>query len=299
MRVLITGATGFLGKHLVPKLDFCDVRCLVRRTSDISSIKLKNIEFFYGDITNKDSLDKAMKGIDIVIHMAASVWEKDKEKQYKINVDGTRNVIDVCRKNKIKKIIYLSTVAVIFGKEDSNYNYSFTKRKAEQIVLKAKLNSIVLRPSLIYGKGSRLTKILKIVRRLPIVALPAHMLKKKIQQPVYVKDVIDVIIKAVESDKLKTNKPYFIAGPKSHTVAEIIDQITIYPFKPLKIKIPTWFIKILFAIYQKIVTGTPIQKEHLSKQRRVYYFDNIEAKKDFGYNPLDISDVIKLKEGKI
>ena len=65
MKILVTGATGFLGKHLVPKLDFCEkIVCLVRKTSDISSINLKNVEFSYGDVTDKDSLDKAMKDID-------------------------------------------------------------------------------------------------------------------------------------------------------------------------------------------------------------------------------------------
>lgn len=290
MKILITGATGFIGKHLIPELGFCEVRCLVRKTSDVSW--LKNVELFYGDIVDVNSLDEAMKGIDIVIHMAAVVFEK-KEIQDRINVEGTKNVVEACRKNKIKKLIYLSSVAVVYGKETSNYNYSFTKKKAEELVLNAKLNSIILRPSLIYGKGSRLTNIIKLIRIFPIIPLPEFMLTKRIQQPVYVEDVVNGIITAVKTDKLRKNKPYVLAGPSSNTIAQIIDATTIYPFKPIKLKIPTSLLKFLVKIYLKIFPGTPINQEHLSKQSKIYNFDNSEATKDFGYNPIDIVDAIK------
>ena len=140
MKIFITGATGFLGKHLVPKLDFCDsIRCLVRKSSDISSIKLKNVEFCYGDINDINSLNQAMKDVDIVIHMAASIFAKNKEDQYKINVEGTKNIVELCKKNKIKKLIYISTVSVVYGEEYPNQGYILTKKEGEEVVLNSNL----------------------------------------------------------------------------------------------------------------------------------------------------------------
>ncbi len=296
MKILVTGGTGFLGKHLITKLDFCEsVHCLVRKTSNISNIKLKNIEFYYGNINDITSLDKAMKGVDIVVHMAAIVFAKKNEDQYKINVQGTQNVVDLCKKNKIKKLVYISSVVVVYGKEYSNQGYIITKREAEDIVLKAKLNSIILRPSLIYGKGSRLKKIINIARFLPVIPLPNFILTKKLQQPVYVEDVIDSIIISIKSEKLKKNKPYFISGPKNPAVSEVINQTTIYPFKPIKIIIPLFFVKILVNIFGKIIPNFPLKKDHFSKQDKLYNFDISESVKDFGYNPLNISDAIKNK----
>jgi len=299
MKVLVTGATGFLGKHLVPRLNFCEsVRCLVRKTSNLDPIKAKNVKFCYGDVSNKESIDSAIQGADAVIHIAAVVFAKDKEEQYNVNVIGTQNVVDLCKKYGIK-LIYLSSVAVLYGKEHSNYGYSRTKKLAEEIVLKAEIKSIILRPSLIYGKGSRLTKIIKMVKFFPIIFLPSHMLTKKLQQPVYIKDVTNTIILALKEDKLKYNKIYYITGPNTHTISEIINMTTIYPFKPLKIPISSFIIRILIKIYQMVVPGAPINKEHLSKQLEVYHFDNKESIRDFGYSPLDIPDAIKIQEEEL
>lgn len=294
MNLLITGATGFLGANLIPKLGFCDkVICLVRETSNISSLKHKNVEFIYGNVTDRQSLDKAMKGMDVVVHMAAVIFAKTPEEQRRVNVEGTKNVIELCKKNKMKKLVYTSSVAVLYGKDRSNYGYSSTKKEAEDLVLKAHFNSVILRPSLIYGKGSRLTKIISMVRYYPVILLPKFMLQKRLEQPVYVDDVADAIVTAIRTNKLKKNHPYFIAGPESMPVSEIIDKTTIYPFKPLKINFPAFIIQFLARIYQKLVKGSPIQQEHFSKQLKVYDFNISDAKKDFGYKPRSIVDVIK------
>lgn len=294
MKVLITGATGFVGINLVPKLGFCDkVKCLVRKASNVSSIKQKNVELVQGDINDRQSLERAMKGIDVVVHMAAVIFSNSPEEQRKANVDGTKNIVEACRKCRVKKMVYLSSVAVLYGKERSNYGYSITKKEAEDFVMKSKFNSIILRPSLIYGKGSRLTRIISMVRYFPILPLPKFMLEKRLEQPVFVDDVAGAIITSIKTNSLKKNHPYFIAGPGSMSVSEIIDKTTIYPFRPLKLSIPASLIRFFARIYQKLVKGSPIQAEHFSKQLKIFSFDISDAKKDFQYNPRSIVDVIK------
>lgn len=294
MKVLVTGATGFVGVNLLPRLDFCEkVVCLVRKTSDVSKLKGKNIEFQYAGLDDEKALEKAMNGIDVVVHMAALIFSKDIEEQRKVNAVGTLNVIRACRKAKVKKFVYLSSVAVLYGKDRSNYGYSITKKEAENIVLKEKFNSIVLRPSLIYGRGSRLMRIISVIKYFPIIPLPKFMLEKRLEQPVYIGDVVDAILASIKTDRLKKNHPYFIAGPGTMSVSEIIDGTTVYPFRPLKLGIPASVIRFFAKIYQKIAKGSPIQEEHFEKQLKVYEFDISDAKKDFGFSPKSIIEVIR------
>jgi nucleoside-diphosphate-sugar epimerase len=288
--ILVTGGTGFLGKHLFPELNFCHkVRCLVRKTSDISSLKKTPVEIFYGDLTNQGSLAQAVKGMDIVIHMAAACKKELEDSMTEINVEGTRRLVEVCKAQKISKFIYLSSVAVVFKKDLQNDTYCSTKRDAEIIATNSDLPVIVLRPSAIYPEKWGFTVPLKIARYIPVFALPESILEKKLQQPVSVKNVIEVILTALKTDKLKKGKPYFIVGPNNQTISELLDKHTVYPFKPLKIKIPGFILRRLAGL------GLPIEVDHLVKSQKYYQFDITEAVKDFGYNPLDISVAIRGK----
>ena len=288
--MLVTGATGFLGKHLIPKLDFCDkVRCLVRKTSDVSSLSKSPVDIVYGNLTDHESLTKAVQGVEVVIHMAAACKQELEESMPEVNVGGTRNLVDVCKTQKIKKMIYLSSVAVVFENDLQNDTYCSSKRDAEEIVMNSSLPVIILRPSAIYPEKGGFTVPIKIARYFPILPLPKSILDKKLQQPVSVKNVIEVILTAIKTDKLKKDKPYFIAGPNNQTISELLDIITVYPFKPLKIEIPSFILKSLVCL------GIPFDLGHLKKRQKFYQFDITEAVKDFGYNPLDISVAISGK----
>ncbi|KMP10312.1 hypothetical protein UR09_06645 [Candidatus Nitromaritima sp. SCGC AAA799-A02] len=287
--MLVTGATGFLGRHLIPKLDFRrKIRCLVRKNSDTASLlSIPRVEIIYGDLTDLDSVKGAMKGVDTVIHMAAACKPELKDLMHATNVEGTQKIVEACRSQKIKKLIYLSSVAVVFEKDLQNDVYCSTKLKAEEIILKAGLPAIILRPSAIYPETGGFTVPIKIARYLPILPLPGFILNKKLQQPVSVKNVVEVILTALKTDKLKENKPYFIAGPNNQTISELIDKSTVFPFKPLKIKTPDFILKKLISL------GFPIDRGHLVKNQKFYQFDLTEAIKDFGYAPLDIIETIR------
>jgi len=114
-KILITGVNGFIGSHIAEKFINAghDVRGLVRKTSDLKFIEGFNIELFYGDITDRESLDKACMGMDILIHNAAfaSDWGSF-EQFYKINVTGTQNVAEIASENNVKRLVHISTVAI-------------------------------------------------------------------------------------------------------------------------------------------------------------------------------------------
>ncbi len=152
MKILITGATGFIGSAVVRQLvaEKKAVKCLVRKGSDLSNLEGLKVEYAYGDVTDLDSVRRALKGCDRVIHLAAiyAIWLKDPNRMYKVNVNGTFKVLTACREAKIKKIVYVSSTAALgaHGKtpanESAQFNmastkdhYFISKYQAEQLVL--------------------------------------------------------------------------------------------------------------------------------------------------------------------
>ncbi len=186
--ILITGGNGLLGAHLLYELASKGeyVRVLKRATSDISNVErifnhyssdanelLKKIEWVDGDILDVFSLDDALAGIDKVYHCAAivSFKQKEKDKIYKVNAEGTANVVNACLRAGVKKLCHVSSTAAL-GKSDrneviteetkwkvskQNSNYSISKFNAEREVWRGTvegLNAVMVNPCVILGPGN-------------------------------------------------------------------------------------------------------------------------------------------------
>ncbi len=97
-KALVTGANGFVGSHLVEALlnKRYEVFCLVRKTSNLSFLSGLETEYRYGDITEVESLRKALEGVDFVFHLAGLTRAKNKEDYFKANAQGTKNLIQTC-----------------------------------------------------------------------------------------------------------------------------------------------------------------------------------------------------------
>jgi len=141
MRVMITGATGFIGSHIVR--DLCknnlEIGCVVRKSSKISNLETLPVEILDADIRDRSGIENALKGYDFVIHNAAFVHDWGKyDEFFNTNVEGTMNVFKACKKTGIKDIIMTGTCS-IFGEEnclkvkdeeyplDSHYDYFLDK----------------------------------------------------------------------------------------------------------------------------------------------------------------------------
>lgn len=174
LNILVTGASGFLGQNLVPRLLGLGhkVRTFGRSKALPLPLTRLDIEHIRGDITNFDDVNNAVYGADIVYHMAGLVSYKksDLEKIYDTNVLGTRNVMTASLKNKISRVIHTSSVAAFgiptegqIGTENIEYNlsgmglsYCDTKHLAELEVMKcveAGLPAIILNPGIVFGEG--------------------------------------------------------------------------------------------------------------------------------------------------
>ncbi len=116
MRVLITGATGFIGYHVAKTLKgkSLDVRALARVGSNISALESLGVEMTVGDIRDVESVKAALKGCSQLYHIAADyrLWVPDPESMYETNVQGTKNVMEAAQELGIEKVVYTSHLTI-------------------------------------------------------------------------------------------------------------------------------------------------------------------------------------------
>lgn len=168
MKFIVTGASGYIGGHLVQKLSETgvEVRVFVRRTSNIQRLKyLKNVEICFGDLTDYSSVKEAVEGAHIVYHIGGLVndWG-GYQKFYRANFLGTRNMLRASLSASIKKFIYASSIGVLdlsggeTIREDKPYgrfsgNYCRSKAEAERLVRSFSriIPTMILRLGVVYG----------------------------------------------------------------------------------------------------------------------------------------------------
>lgn len=164
MNILITGATGFIGKHLANTLSngSHSIRCLVRKSSKVNSLKNIGVSICYGDLLVKDSLRQALEEIDVVYHLAGEVYSRKKDDYYKGNILATNNLLAICKEKGINRIIYLSSVGVYKPKTDKTLlteesicdpitYYGKTKLYGERLLKEYNVPFVIVRAPVIYG----------------------------------------------------------------------------------------------------------------------------------------------------
>ena len=165
-KVIITGATGFVGKHLMNFLNLTNYEyTLLTRNPDKLAGEFQRFSIVFGDLNDLDSLKNAFSGHDILINLAAEVRNQDLLEQ--TNIAGTNNLVEALKSTEIKKVIHLSSVGVVgkvfsakpFVVSESELptpqnKYEETKLKSEEILLaqKESFELVVLRPTNVFGE---------------------------------------------------------------------------------------------------------------------------------------------------
>ncbi|MBE0570365.1 MAG: NAD-dependent epimerase/dehydratase family protein [Ignavibacteriaceae bacterium] len=256
MKIFITGGTGFIGKHTIELLSKTNhqLKLLIRKSSEASFLNKPNITLVEGDLTERQSLLRGMEGCDSLINIAGlyTFWEPDKKIFSKVNIEGTRNVMECALESGIKKVVHLSTAGV-FGKpiespftEESKFGpvqygeYFRTKFEGEQIawdLLKKKgLPLVVIYPVCVVGEGD--TKASgRYIRDFINRKLPATVFKNRIFSFVSVRDVAKAIVNALEKENNIGEK--YLVGNYRYTWGEINKLLSEISRVPLpKINLP-------------------------------------------------------------
>lgn len=288
-KILVTGATGFIGKNLVKELvkKKYNLICLVRKTSKTDLLDRLKVKKVFGELEDKESLIKATKNIDMVIHLAAAVGVVDQKVNYETNVEGTKNLVEACRKNGVKKIIFLSTISAILKKKRA---YGSTKLEAEKVIINSGLKYVILRPTLVHGKGSKqIEKIKELIKKYPIIPIIGS--GKCVMQPVSISDVTKSIIKSL--DVKEKDKIYNIGGATKISFSEIIDKIAEeMDIKKPKIHIPTWICLICAFFLEKTMKNPPLTINHIYALNQDSTTDITPIIKELGIKPKCFEDIL-------
>ncbi len=239
MKVLVTGASGFLGGHVVERLAARGdrVRAMVRASSKKGHLeKLPNVELFEGALEEPDRAAAAVDGVDAIVHVAGLVKARSTDEFFAINVGGTSNLVDPARKRgaSLKKFVYVSTLVacgpsadglpVPADQEIPNNAYGRSKLAAEKVVLgaSADMRSVILRPGAIYGpRDGEIFDLFLTVQRglLPLVAGGSAK-----GSWVYATDCADACIRAIEAD-VPSGSKYFVDDGTAITQKQLFADI--------------------------------------------------------------------------
>ncbi|MBA2681997.1 MAG: NAD-dependent epimerase/dehydratase family protein [Ktedonobacteraceae bacterium] len=311
MKYFVTGATGFVGSHVVRQLVGAghEVVAIVRNPAKAQELTQLGVTIAKGDVTDKESMREPMRGTDGVFHIAGwyKVGVKDKSDGVKININGTRNVLELMKELHIQKGVYTSTLAVNSDTHgqlvDETYEfrgqhlseYDRTKWVAHYEVadpmIAAGLPLVIVLPGVIYGpedtSSIRTTFIQYLQQKLPIV--PARTAFSW----AHIDDIARGHILAMEQGKV--GESYIIAGP-THTLVEalyVAENITGVP-APRNIASPA-MMKTLAAIMSVVEKVVPVPEAYSSEYLRVsagvtYIGNNAKAKRELGYDPRPLKE---------
>jgi nucleoside-diphosphate-sugar epimerase len=290
MKILVTGATGFIGRYLVDALaqQGHDIYALVRPTSDRKPLEAKCVKFIEADLSDEKSLG-ALKAylIDVIYHCAGLVEDKDLQKLYKTNVAGTDNICRFALEQRVKRVIYLSSVATVSGNEqvplteDLPYSatnlYGLSKLEAESLVLEYRrhgLPVVIMRPAMVYGEEEphafdRIMRLLQ-YRLLPMVDGGIHKMHMA-----YILNVVHALLLALSDDRFLEGS-FFVADNEVLTQREVFSVLSQVVTKKDPIALASWMTPILANI--------PVLGKNFRSflKDRVYDISRLKA---LGYKP--------------
>jgi len=317
MKIFISGATGFIGSHLVRRLSQTDHQmiCLVRETSDTSLLESLQIDLVVGEITNKRTYSKAMRGCDWVFHLANlyTFWEPDKHHYTWVNVHGTRNLMEAARENNVSKVIHVSTAGV-YGKpadcpftEDSKIGparfseYAHTKHFGELLAWEMHKNKglplVVIYPGVVVGAGdTRITG--QYVRDFITHRLPATVFEDSVFVYVHVKDVVETILCAAEKEGNQREKYLVGKYPLSYReYNQMISEISGVPAPRLHLSDGMVSVSAALGTFFANLTKIPplwgMSIDSINTMRNGYNFDGRKVEKELGVTYTSIEEALR------
>lgn len=303
MKYFITGATGFIGGRVTRQLVEAGhaVVALVRNPQEARQLVEIGVSIAQGDITDRESLPEPMSWADGVFHMAAwyKVGARDKSPAYRINVEGTRNILEAMKELGIQKGVYTSTLAVFSDTQgrmvDETYRYDgphlseydrtkwLAHYEIAEPMMKEGLPLVIVMPGAVYGPGdtSAVGVTLKqyLQSRMPVAPKGAVLCWA------HVDDIARGHILAME--KGEPGESYIIAGPP-HSIEEVLamaEEIT--GVKAPSVRVPPGAMKVMAGILGVVGAVVPLSEDYAPERLRVtagttYLASNEKAKRELG-----------------
>jgi dihydroflavonol-4-reductase len=316
MLVFVTGATGFVGSHVAQVLaeQGADLRLLVRSSSNPSNIQGLKAERVVGDLRDPASLEKVMAGCDVLFHVAADyrLWIRDPEQMYRANVDGTRAILQAARNNRVRRVVYTSSVATMGFTSDGQPadenspvsldsmigHYKRSKFMAEEVAIKAGksgMDVVVVNPTTPVGEQD--------IKPTPTGRIIVDFLKKKF--PAYVDTGLNMVdvkecarghVAALERGR---SGERYILGGENLTLKQILDKLAVITGLPSpKVKLP-YAVALASGLVDTVVTGLLLRREPrvtldaVRMGRKKMFVSSAKAGRELGWKTVPVEGALR------
>lgn len=316
MLAFVTGATGFVGSHVARALveQGAELRLLVRASSEPRNVQDLRAERVIGDLCDPTSLERGMAGCDVIFHVAADyrLWVRDPQQMYRANVEGTRAILAAARKNRIRRVVYTSSVATMAftsngqpADENSPVSlgnmigyYKRSKFMAEQVAVEAgrsAMDVVVVNPTTPVGERD--------IKPTPSGRIIVDFLKKKF--PAYVDTGLNLVdvkecarghVSALE--KGRSGERYILGG-ENLTLKQILDRLGVITGLPSpKIRVP-YVVALAAGVVDEMVTGYILGREPratidaVRMGRKKMFVSSGKAERELGWKIVEVDDALR------
>jgi uncharacterized protein YbjT (DUF2867 family) len=261
--LLLTGATGLVGSALLPRLvaDGEPVRCLVRDPRRLGPQRVR-VQIALGDLADPPSFRNAMRGVDTVVHLAASTRDQPRGSIEELAAIATWRMVEAAQRAGVRRFVFFSTLGASTHHRARLFR---AKALAEQAVRESDMHTTVIAPSLVYAPGDRWLTLIERFSLLPVVPISGR--GRAVCQPIWAEDVASCVVAALGKDggtgddaTGTIHERYELAGPQTMTYNEVINTTlrSLDRERPL-LPIPTPMVsRSLRPLERTMGTSTPI-----------------------------------------
>jgi NADH dehydrogenase len=293
--ILITGATGYIGRHLVARLVARGEhpRCLTRPGAG-KRVLPDGAEPVTGDLGNRASLAAAAEGATTIVHLAAVVanLKETKAVSYRgVNDEGTANLVRAGGQAGVAHFIHLGGLNTVPGRATS---YIRTRYNGEQQVRTGGIPYSILQPSILFGDGSQFfTTLADLARRAPFLPVPGN--GKLRFQPIWVEDVVTCLVALL--DEGGRNETVGVGGPAYYTYDQLLDLICAKIGKRrAKLHVPLPLVTPAAAVMERLLPHPPVTVaalELFGSGDNITALDAVPAR--FGFQPRSLEEHLRVQ----
>jgi NADH dehydrogenase len=289
MKVLVTGATGLVGRRLVARLvrSAVNVRAFVRTPGPLADLSGEAVEIATGSIEDRAAVERAVAGCDVVVHLANATGVIDETRVHAVNVGGTENVLGAARAAGVQRIVFTSTVSAMRARLGP---YGRSKRLAEERVRAGGVPYVILRPSLVYGGGETglVASLVRYLRSLPVMPVIGN---GRIEiDPVHLDDLCAIIQDCLVRDDV-LGQTYDVLGPERVTLDEFLHRLgTLLGVRRPLLHLPALPSLLLAHLLGRVMANPPITVDNVLGLTSPARVDRQATRRDFpiAWTPLEV-----------
>ena len=283
MVVLVTGATGFLGRRVVHELleRRHQVRCLVHTPGRERVFDHRTVEVQYGSVLDPAALGNAFYDVEAVVHLVGIIRRRRRNAFEEVHREGTANVLAAAKEAGASHFLYVSAIGAA---NDQSYPYLYTKWLGEQVVIDGGIPYTIFRPSVLFGEGDEfLNALAGLVRLFPMV--PVIGSGKNRYHPLSVDDLARCIAMTLGMENLK-GQTLDLGGTKRMSYNELVGEVaTAMSKRRLRFHVPVWLMYAAAMVSQGFMPRPPITTDQLKMLSIRSVAELGEVERVFGFTP--------------